>query len=70
MYVCMYVCVCVVCMYVYVTGNSSFSNGQGQGGGGGGVTGHLSELFSSISVVCEEQFALIRRIFPNNVVAR
>ena len=60
------------CVRIYdmIGGSSGPDRGQGQGQGGGGVTGHLSELFSSISVVCEEQFALIRRIFPNNVVAR
>ena len=33
-------------------------------------SGRLSELFVGISSVCEEQFSLIRKIFPGNAVAR
>jgi len=43
-------------------GNTSQNNGN--------VIDQLSELFGTISLVCQEQFTVIRMIFPSSAVAR
>ena len=48
----------------------STSNSESIGPGSTSLISQLSELFNAISAVCAEQFMLIRKIFPPNVVAR
>ena len=45
-------------------------DGDGNGGGGDDSLDSLSQLFGSIGSICQQQFSLIRNIFPQNVVAK
>jgi hypothetical protein len=50
--------------------STEHSSGSTKNSGGIVLTDHLSELFGNISLVCEEQFELIRKIFPFNTIAK
>jgi hypothetical protein len=46
------------------------NNGQTLNGGAGTLMDHLSGLFTMINNVCQEQFSLIRKVFPPHTIAR
>jgi hypothetical protein len=50
--------------------NKTMSMESGNGGGRPSLMDHLSGLFGMINTVCQEQFSIIRQVFPAHTIAK